>query len=171
MILRLCVTQILDRMFRGKRGDQHLIRTEEKITYGQAPSIGDPALRQVVGPVVHKVAALTERAEVCQPVVRRVAIEMCRCKHDTGRPKLCGLHRSGHRAMRPGDLARLPLLSRKGGRRCPPRSWVAQEVLFPDQSPGRTPVWDDQTMDVSRSLSDAGPGEGPRRVQSDRTRL
>jgi hypothetical protein len=82
-------------MFRRQCGDQHLIRTEEKIGKGQAPPVGDPALRQVVGPIVHKMAALTERAEVRQPVVRRVAIEMCRCKHDTGHAKLGGLHKVG----------------------------------------------------------------------------
>jgi hypothetical protein len=82
-------------MFRGQCGDQHLIRTEEKIANGQAPSVGDPALRQVVGPVVHKMAALTERAEVHQPVVRRVAIQMCCCKHNSGHPKLSGLHKVG----------------------------------------------------------------------------
>src|ERR1700741_1836031 len=40
-------------------------------------------------------AALTERAEVGQPVVGRVAVEMRRCKHDTRHPELCCLHKVG----------------------------------------------------------------------------
>src|SRR5271166_161970 len=40
-------------------------------------------------------AALTERAEVRQPGVGRIAVKMRRREHDTGHPELGGLHKVG----------------------------------------------------------------------------
>ena len=82
-------------MFRRRRGDQCRIRTKEQIADGHTPSVSNPALRQVVRPVVQHVAALTERAEVLQPVVGRVAVKMRRSEHDTGHPELGGFHKIG----------------------------------------------------------------------------
>ena len=56
----------------------------------------------MVRPILEQVAALTKRAQVCQPVVPRIAVEMCRRKHDTRHPELRGLHEvrpPGHTAL------------------------------------------------------------------------
>ena len=55
----------------------------------------------MVRSIVQHVAALTERAEVLQPVVGRVAVEMGRREHDTGHPEPSRLYKvgpSGHPA-------------------------------------------------------------------------
>jgi hypothetical protein len=41
-----------------------VVRTEEEIADCRAPSVSDPALRQMVRPIVQHVAALTERAQI-----------------------------------------------------------------------------------------------------------
>ena len=46
------------------RGDQGWVRTEEEIPDCRAPAIRDPALLQMVRPIMQHVAALTERAQV-----------------------------------------------------------------------------------------------------------
>ena len=80
-------------MSRCHCGDQRRIWSEEKIANGHTPPVSDPALRQVVRPVVQHVAALTERTEVLQQVVGRVAIKMRRGEHDPGHPELGGFHK------------------------------------------------------------------------------
>jgi hypothetical protein len=52
------------RPFRCQRGDQCRVRAEEEIADCRAPAVSDPALRQMVRPVVQHVAALTERAQI-----------------------------------------------------------------------------------------------------------
>ena len=93
MILRLSVTRIPCWMFRCQRDDQCRIRSEEKIADGHTPPVSDPALREVVRPVVQHVAALTKRAQIRQPVVRRVAIKVRRREHDTRLAKLSCFHK------------------------------------------------------------------------------
>src|ERR1700760_2750508 len=45
----------------------------------------------MVRPILQQVAALTKCAEIRQPVISRVAVEMRRRKHDTRHPEPCGL--------------------------------------------------------------------------------
>src|SRR5271165_1260528 len=52
------------RPFRCQRGDQCWVRTEEEIADCHAPTVSDPALRQMVRPILQHVAALTERAQI-----------------------------------------------------------------------------------------------------------
>ena len=47
-----------------QRGDQCRVRAEEEIADCRAPAVSDPALRQMVRPIVQHVAALTERTQV-----------------------------------------------------------------------------------------------------------
>ena len=61
----LCSPRPEDRRpFRCQRGDQGRVRAEEEIADCRAPAVSDPALRQMVRPIVQHVAALTERAQV-----------------------------------------------------------------------------------------------------------
>jgi hypothetical protein len=60
--------------FRYQFGDQCRIRTEEKIAGCQAPAVSDPALCQMMRPVMEDVAALTERAQIPQSIVRWVVV-------------------------------------------------------------------------------------------------
>jgi hypothetical protein len=46
----------------------------------------------MVRSIVQHVAALTESAQILEPIVRRIAVEMGRCEHDARRPKPSGLH-------------------------------------------------------------------------------
>ncbi len=70
-----------------RHSDQPRIWAEEKISVCQMPSVGDPALRQVMRPIVLDVAALAEGAEVLQAVVGRIAVQVRRRKHDASRPE------------------------------------------------------------------------------------
>jgi hypothetical protein len=74
-------------------GYQCRIRTEEKIAGCQPPPVSDPALRQMVRPIVQHVAALTERAQILHPIVGRVAIQVRRCEHDARHPRPSRLHK------------------------------------------------------------------------------
>src|SRR5208282_4922277 len=56
--------QPLRRPFRCQRGDQCRVRTKEEIADCRAPAVSDPALRQMVRPIVQHVAALAERAQI-----------------------------------------------------------------------------------------------------------
>jgi hypothetical protein len=40
------------------------VRAEEEIADRQAPTVSDPALRQMVRPIVQHMATLTERAQI-----------------------------------------------------------------------------------------------------------
>ena len=59
------------------------------------PPIGDPTLCQMVRPVMQHMAALTERAQIVQSIVGRIAVHVCRRKHDAGHPKSSGLNQVG----------------------------------------------------------------------------
>src|SRR5262245_37195811 len=59
----------------------------------------------MVRPIVQHVAALTECAEVGQPVVGWLAVEMRRCKHDAGHPELCCLRKVGPPGHAPSAVA------------------------------------------------------------------
>jgi hypothetical protein len=86
---------------RSRCGEQDDIRSQEEIAEGLAPAVGDPALRQMLWPVMQHVAALTEGAQVGQPVVGRIAVEM-RCRqHDACGSQACCLHQIGP----PGQFA------------------------------------------------------------------
>jgi hypothetical protein len=61
----------------GRTGDaQDLVRSEEQISECVAPPVGYPPLQAVVLPVVHEVAALTQRMQVPHPIVARVVVEV-----------------------------------------------------------------------------------------------
>jgi hypothetical protein len=68
-----------------------LDRNRGTIANSQPPPIRDPSLRQVVRPIMEQVATLTEGAEVGQPIVRWIAVEMRRREYDASHPELCGL--------------------------------------------------------------------------------
>ena len=64
----------------------------------------------MVRPILEQVAALTECAEILQPIISWVAIEMRGRKHDTSHPKPCGLHEvgpAGHTALAVAPSRRL----------------------------------------------------------------
>jgi len=82
-------------MFRCQCDDQCRIRAEEKVTDGHTPPVSNPTLRQVVRPVMQHMAALAEGAQVLHPIVGRVAVNMRRSEHYTGRPELGGFHKIG----------------------------------------------------------------------------
>ena len=65
-------------------GEGAFIGSEEQVGQGVAASIGDPALRQMMRPIVQHVAALTEGPQVGEPVVGRIAVEMGGGEHDAG---------------------------------------------------------------------------------------
>src|SRR5438105_3343227 len=52
------------------------IRAEEQIASGIASPVGDPALKEMPGPVVREMAPLTPGAQVPLPAPRRVVIDM-----------------------------------------------------------------------------------------------
>jgi hypothetical protein len=58
---------------------------------------------------------VAERAEVRQPAVRGVAVELRRCKHDTAHPELSGPHKAG-------PLGHAPLASTRSLRLVEPPS-------------------------------------------------
>jgi hypothetical protein len=66
----------------AKRGNQACIRPEEKVADREPPPVSDPPLCQVMRPVVEHVTALAEGAEVPQPVIGRVAVQMRGREHD-----------------------------------------------------------------------------------------
>ena len=49
----------------------------------------------MVRPILDQVTTLTERAEVRQPIVGWIAVEMRRRKHDMRHPEPCGLYEVG----------------------------------------------------------------------------
>ena len=59
---------------------------QEQIADGAAEEVGDPPLLEVVRPVVDEVTALAEAAQVAQPVVARIVIEVGGGKDDPCRP-------------------------------------------------------------------------------------
>ena len=91
----LCVSRLSRRPFRCQCSDQCRIRTEEEITECQTPPVGDPALHQMVRPIVQHVAALTEGPQIFQPIVGGIAVQVRRCKHDAGHPEPSCLHKVG----------------------------------------------------------------------------
>ena len=52
-------------------------------------------LCQMMRSVLQHVAALTERAQICHPIIGRIAVEVCRCEHDARHPEPCCLHEIG----------------------------------------------------------------------------
>jgi hypothetical protein len=52
------------------------VGAEEQVTERLAMPVGEPALAQVLGPVVQDVTALAERPEVLRIVVARVVVEV-----------------------------------------------------------------------------------------------
>ena len=76
-------------------GQGAFVGSEEQVGQGVAASIGDPALRQVMRPVVQQVAALAEGPQVGEPVVCGIAVEMGGGKHDAGGTQPDGLDQVG----------------------------------------------------------------------------
>jgi hypothetical protein len=52
------------------------VRAQEEVPQGAAEKVGDPALGEVIGPVMDQVAALTEASEVPEPVVGWIVVKM-----------------------------------------------------------------------------------------------
>jgi hypothetical protein len=75
-----------------------------KIAGCQPPAVSDPALHQMVRPIVLHVAALTERARILHPIVGRVAIQVRRCEHDARHPKPSRLHKIGPSGRAPSAV-------------------------------------------------------------------
>jgi hypothetical protein len=86
------------------RRHQCRIRTEEKIAGCPPPPVSDPALRQMVRPIVQHVAALTECAQIFHPIVGRVAIQVRRCEHDARHPKPSCIHKIGPSGRTPSAV-------------------------------------------------------------------
>jgi len=63
------VYELVVPLFRCQSGDQRRIRPEEQVADRQASPVGNPALRQMVRPVVQHVAALTKRTQIRQAIV------------------------------------------------------------------------------------------------------
>ena len=59
------------------------------------PPVGDPALHQMVRPIVQHVAALTEGPQIFQPIVGGITVEVRRCEHDARHPEPSCLHKVG----------------------------------------------------------------------------
>ena len=57
--------------------------------------VSKPALNQMVLPIVQHVAALAERAQIRQPIVRWIAVHVRRREHDARYPKQTRLHQVG----------------------------------------------------------------------------
>ena len=86
------------------RCHQCWIRTEEKIAGCQPPPVSDPALCQMVRPIVQHVTALAERAQILHPIVSRVAVQVGRCEHDARHPKPSHLHKIGPSGRAPSTV-------------------------------------------------------------------
>jgi hypothetical protein len=71
------------------------IWTEEEIAECQTPPVGDPALHQMVRPIVQHVAALTKGPQIFQSIVARITVQVRRGKYDARRPKPNSLHKIG----------------------------------------------------------------------------
>lgn len=69
------------------------VKAEEQVAERVTAAIGNPSLRQMVGPVVQHVASLAEAAQVCQPVVGRVAVQVGGSEHDAGGAQPCCLQK------------------------------------------------------------------------------
>ena len=74
------------RLPQRERRYQRGVWAEEEITDSQAPPVSDPALHKMTLPVVQHVAALTEGAQIIQPIVGRVTVKMRGSKHDARYP-------------------------------------------------------------------------------------
>ena len=53
---------------------------------------------------MQQVAPLTERPEVGEPVIGRVAVEMRGCEYDTGHPELGCIHKVGPAGQAPSSV-------------------------------------------------------------------
>jgi len=70
------------------------IGAKKQVTERATQQIGDPPLRQMVRTIVNHVA-LTRAAEIAQPVVARIVIEVRRGQNDTGLAHLRCFHEIG----------------------------------------------------------------------------
>jgi hypothetical protein len=77
------------------------VGAEEEIAQGIASPVGDPTLPQVVGAVVQQVAALAQAAQIAQPVVARIMIEVGGGSTTRVVRTRVASMRSGQRAVRP----------------------------------------------------------------------
>jgi hypothetical protein len=66
---------------------------------------GDPALHQMVRPVVQHVAALTEGPQILQPIVGGIAVQVRRCEHDARHPEPSCLHKVGPTGRTPTAIS------------------------------------------------------------------
>ncbi len=78
-----------------QRCNQRLIWTQEEIAGSQAPPASNLALSQMVRPVVQYVAALTERTQIVQPIIGRIAVQVRGREHDARHPKPSSVHKVG----------------------------------------------------------------------------
>jgi hypothetical protein len=90
---RLSVFQFAGRPFQCD--DYRRIWTEKQVADCPPSPVGDPMLCQMVRLIVQHVAALAERAQVPQPIVCRITVQVCCCEHDAGDPKPSCLHKIG----------------------------------------------------------------------------
>jgi hypothetical protein len=58
----------------------------------------------MVRSIVQQVAALAERAQILEPIVRRIAVEMGGCEHDARRPKPGCFHKIGPTSRPPSAI-------------------------------------------------------------------
>jgi hypothetical protein len=70
----------------------------------QPPPVSEPALRQMVRPIMQHVAALTERAQILHSIVGRIAIQVRRCEHDARHPKPSRIHKIGPSGRAPSAV-------------------------------------------------------------------
>src|SRR5512144_2301561 len=88
------------------------VRTKEQVTQRAAQQIGDSPPRQMMRAVVDQVTALTKTAQVAQPVVGRIMIEVRRGQHHMRCPHLRDLFQvrpagDAAAAVAPGVLRRI----------------------------------------------------------------
>jgi hypothetical protein len=65
-----------------RAGSDVVVIPQEQITQRVSSAVGEPALGQVMRPIMQHVAALAERAEIGEPVVRGIAIKVGGSEHD-----------------------------------------------------------------------------------------
>jgi hypothetical protein len=66
--------------------DRPDVRSEKQVAHCTTQQIGDPPLRQVMRTIVDQMAALAQTAQVAQPVVGRIMIEVRGSQYDTRCP-------------------------------------------------------------------------------------
>ena len=71
------------------------ILTEEKIADRPTAAVGEPALGQVMRPVMQHVTALAETLQIGEPVVRGIVVQMRRGQHDAGQADMGGVDQVG----------------------------------------------------------------------------